>query len=136
MTRDDVDPERLVYFGHSLGAIRAPAALVAEPRFKAAVSLAGGYAGRSNAFPEIQAYHFAPHVKMPVLMINGVQNGVQHTLIPYDSAQLPLFEDLGSNIKKHVTLMDKHNPDANDVFREMTSWLEQIFDSDSADAPR
>jgi hypothetical protein len=42
-TRDDVDSERLIYVGCSMGATLAPISLALEPRFRAAVLLVGGY---------------------------------------------------------------------------------------------
>ena len=46
VTRRDVDPDRLVYFGLSLSASQGPIGLVAEPEFDAAVLLSGGYTQR------------------------------------------------------------------------------------------
>ncbi len=123
LTRSDVDPSRLVYFGHSLGAYRGPATLVTDTRFTAAVLLAGGYVDSLYRFPEIDNYHFAPHVKTPVLMINGVNDNVAS----YEPSQRPLFEDLGSEIKDHQRLMTGHNPPAEDVFRLMHDWLKKLF---------
>jgi serine/threonine protein kinase/predicted esterase len=123
LTRSDVDPGRLVYFGHSLGAYRGPATLVTDTRFTAAVLLAGGYVDSLYRFPEIDSYHFAPHVVTPVLMINGVNDNVAG----YESSQRPLFEDLGSKIKNHKRLMCGHNPPAEDVFGIMHPWLKKLF---------
>ena len=123
VTRPDVDANRLVYFGHSLGAIRGPATLATEPRFTAAVLQAGGYIHSRREFPEIDPYQFTPHVKTPVLMINGTTDNIME----YESTQIPFFEDLGSKIKKRVPLNSGHNPPAEDTHREMTTWLDQVF---------
>ena len=129
LTRPDVDRNRLVYYGQSLGAMRGPATLVTEPRFTAAVLLAGGYIRHFEQVPEIDSYQFTPHVTTPLLMINGINDGGQ----PYESSQLPFFEDLASEVKHHVLLPAGHNPPAEDVFREMDQWLKQLFDRDRLD---
>lgn len=128
LTRSDVDANRLVYFGHSLGSIRGPATLATEPRFTAAVLQAGGYSLSLRGFPEIDPYQFTPHVKTPVLMINGTTDNIME----YESTQIPFFEDLGSKIKKRVPLNSGHNPPAEDTHREMTTWLDQVFKGKTA----
>jgi serine/threonine protein kinase/predicted esterase len=130
LTRSDVDPSRLVYFGHSLGAFRGPAALVADTRFTAAVLLSGGYIDKLYNFPEIDNYQFTPHVTTPVLMINGVDDNVG----AYESSQRPCFEDLGSEIKHHERLLAGHNPPADAVFRVMDGWLKRLFSTTNGDS--
>jgi predicted esterase len=123
LSRDDVDPNRLVYFGHSLGAFRGPATLVADTRFSAAVLLSGGYVDNVRLYPEMDNYQFTPHVKTPVLMINGANDNVG----AYKSSQRPCYEDLGSEIKHHTLLNTGHNPPASDVYESMNTWLDQLF---------
>lgn len=128
LTRPDVDANRLVYFGQSLGSARGPATLATEPRFNAAVLLAGGYHHAFHEYPEIDPYQFTPHVKTPVLMINGAGDNIME----YESSQIPFYEDLGSKTKKHVRLSAGHNPPADDVHREMTTWLDQVYKDKTA----
>jgi predicted esterase len=132
LTRADVNADRLIYFGHSLGAFRGPATLVTDGRFTAAVLLSGGYTDQTSSFPEIDNYQFTPHLKTPVLMINGATD----TIGAYETSQLPCYEDIGSEIKKHVVLPAGHNPPAQDVFSEMTKWLDQLFADASVEANR
>src|SRR5262249_13696498 len=70
-TRSDIDSQRLSFSGFSLGAAIAPVLLVAEPRFKSALLISGGYHHASAWVPEIDPRRYAPHFKLPVLMLNG-----------------------------------------------------------------
>lgn len=78
-TRDDVDQERIAYYGWSWGGAMAPLALSLEPRFQAAVlHVAGLYDSRplpevdplgtppeDKRFHVAESGHFVPH---PVLI--------------------------------------------------------------------
>lgn len=121
LTRKDVDPKRLVYFGLSNGALRGPMALATDTRYQAAVLLSGGYTKWHKTIPEIQAFHFTPEVKQPVLMMNGTSDQV----FPVETSQKPMFTDLGSTKKKHVLFSAHHIISAHDVFNTMTEWLEE-----------
>ena len=119
LTREEVNPERLIYFGLSNGAIRAPICLSTETRLKAGILLAGGYVPWHKLRPEIQQYQFTPHVKQPTLMINGTADQV----FPLETSQKTMFSDLGSENKKHVLFPADHLPDANDVYDVISQWL-------------
>ena len=70
-TRGDIDPDRLAYFGFSWGAMLGPVMTAAEPRFQAAVLLAGGYRpcsahARGRALPVRPVHaHPDPHDQRP-----------------------------------------------------------------------
>ncbi|MCP4890665.1 MAG: protein kinase [Planctomycetaceae bacterium] len=119
LTRDAVDPERLIYFGLSNGAIRGPMCLSTDPRLKAAILLAGGYTPWHRNRPEIQPYQFTPHVKQPTLMINGSADQV----FPLETSQKTMFRDLGSTNKRHALFPADHLPDEKDVYRVIDEWL-------------
>ena len=126
LTRDDVDSNRLIYYGQSYGSLRAPPILAAEQRFAAAVLQVGGYrfTKTGEGFPELNGFQFTPHVKTPVLMVNGLAD----TVFPFDTAQVPMFEDLGSETKRHVVQDGvRHNVNAQDMAREMDDWLGSLF---------
>lgn len=121
LTRHDVDPERTVYFGLSNGAIRGPMALATDTRYQAAILLSGGYGGWHKSLPEIQAFHFTPQVKQPVLMMNGTSDHI----FPVETSQKTMFGDLGSARKKHVLFSADHIIDAYEVFNTITKWLDE-----------
>ena len=120
LTRNDVDPKRLVYFGLSQGALRGPMALATDTRYRAAVLLSGGYTKWTKRPPVIQAYHFTPEVKQPILMMNGTSDQV----FPVATSQKPMFTDLGSPQKKHILFSAHHIINAHEVFHTMTQWLD------------
>jgi len=121
LTRKDVDPKRLVYFGLSNGALRGPMALATDTRYTAAVLLSGGYVKWHKNRPEIQAFHFTPEVKQPTLMMNGTSDQV----FPVETSQKPMFTDLGSPQKKHILFSAHHIISAHEVFNTMVEWLEE-----------
>ena len=70
-TRSDINSKRLVYVGLSRAAAMGPVMVVVEPRLQAAVSISGGLYSRP-AMAEVEPFLFAPHVQIPVLMLNGL----------------------------------------------------------------
>ena len=50
-----------------------------EPRFKAAVPVGGGFAPEPE-MPEIRELNFAPHVKIPTVMINVIVATISSSL--------------------------------------------------------
>ncbi len=123
LTRDDIDPDKIMAFGISNGANRLVMALAVDDRIRAGVLLGGGYTRWHLKRPAICEYHFAPHVHQPVLMVNGLDD-VIHT---YDSSQIPLFEWLGSQEKRHVVFPAPHLPERQDVMTATEDWLERVI---------
>jgi formylglycine-generating enzyme required for sulfatase activity/dienelactone hydrolase len=117
-TRPDIDSQRLTYAGFSLGAVIAPVLLAAEPRFKAAVLTAGGYY-HTHWVPEIDPRRYAPHFKLPVLMLNGSCDAI----FPLHSSQTPMFRHLGSADKQHKVLLGNHWVPADEAVRIADEWL-------------
>ena len=75
-----------------------------------------------GVLPEAQPANFAPHVKVPVLMVNGKYDfGVSA------AAQQHFFDILGTDParKKHVVLEGGHVPqDVRGLFREVLAWYD------------
>jgi eukaryotic-like serine/threonine-protein kinase len=89
-TRSDIDIARLGFYGVSLGAVIGPRLIAVEPRIKVAVLASGGiYDGDP---PEVNAWNFAPHVHVPVLMVNGRDDFIS----PVETDQKPLFAAFGT----------------------------------------
>ena len=91
-TRDDIDKERIAYYGMSGGAAFAPLALAVEDRFKAGVLVVGGFYIWVELPPAIDSINHAPRVKTPVLMVNGKED----FFFPVETSQVPMFELLGT----------------------------------------
>jgi len=87
-TRDDIDHERIAYYGMSGGAVFGPLVLAIEQRFKAAVLVVGGFYTWIDLPAEADPLNHAPRVQTPVLMINGKED----FFFPVETSQVPMFE--------------------------------------------
>jgi formylglycine-generating enzyme required for sulfatase activity/predicted esterase len=128
-SRDDINADAIAYQGISNGAIWAPMFLALEPRIKTALVLLGGALvtpiHETPMPPEIDAYNYAPQVTQPVLMINGRHDAI----FPYETAQRPLFDRLGTakDRKEHKTFPGGHSSSmfTNELITEGLNWLDR-----------
>jgi len=123
-TRSDIDHNRLAYYGISFGAVLGPINLAVENRFKVAVFAAGG-CDYAKELPESDPFNYAPHVTIPVLMINGRYD----LMIPLDTCQEPLFRALGTPAqdKQHVLFDSGHIPPLIPWMKETLDWLDHYL---------
>ena len=89
-SRSDIDATKIAFYGVSLGAQLAPVYLAVEPRLRTGVLLSGGFETWTVP-PETDPVNFASRVRQPVLMVNGREDFD----LPYDTAQVPLFNMSG-----------------------------------------
>jgi formylglycine-generating enzyme required for sulfatase activity/dienelactone hydrolase len=126
-TRPDIDHDKLAYVGFSWGALMGPVMIAPEDRFKTGVFLIGGICA-CKRHPTSDPANFAPRVKIPILMINGTDDSV----FPYETAQKPMFNLLGTAEahKKHVRFPGGHgisweyHEQSN---REVVEWLDRYL---------
>jgi dienelactone hydrolase len=118
-TRPDVDRTRLAFYGISTGAAAGVILTALEPRLRTTV-LQG--AGIYESAPEIDPLNYAPRVRIPTLMLNGRYDFET----PFETAQRPLFDLLGSSVenKKHVAFEKGHALPVEDVARAILPWLD------------
>ncbi|MHC4117727.1 MAG: protein kinase domain-containing protein [Planctomycetota bacterium] len=124
-TRGDINIDKLGYAGLSWGGMMGAVMIALEDRFDAAVLLYGGICA-CRRHPTSDPANFAPRVKIPTLMINGTDD----TVFPYEQAQIPLFNLLGTpeTHKKHVIFPGGHS-----IFweyhkkcdEEIVKWLDE-----------
>ena len=123
MTRSEIQEEGLAYVGFSWGGQMGPLMLAMDPRFSAAVFVAGGlWNGRQ--LPQADPFNFAPRVSAPVLMVNGIEDAV----FPSETSQKPLFNLLGSEEKYHSEIQAGHGISGthrSQVVRETLEWLDR-----------
>ncbi len=83
LSRDspDIDAKRTGFVGASSGAFGQGIVLALEPRLKAAVLISAGLLRYETPHPMCDIMNYAPHITVPVLMING---RMDH-LLPYVS---------------------------------------------------
>jgi len=94
-TRDDIDHERIAFYGMSGGAVFGPLVLAIEQRFKAAVLVVGGFYTWIDLPAEADPLNHAPRVQTPVLMVNGKED----FCFPVETSQVPMFELLRTRNK-------------------------------------
>ncbi len=121
-TRRDIDSARLAYLGYSWGAAMGPIMMAVEPRLKMGILVVAGL-NFQRALPEVDEVHYAPRVKIPVLMLNGKYD----FFFPYETSQLPFFELLGTPRarKKLVVHETSHSFPGTDLARESLAWLDE-----------
>ena len=124
-TREDVDSDRLGYYGFSWGGQTAPIVLAVEDRIDAAVLNVGGLWDYYRFLPEIDPLNFVTQVRSPVLMLNGEYDVV----FPLMTAQKPMFELLGTDPahKKHYVTSAAHIVPRDALIRETLDWFDQYL---------
>jgi eukaryotic-like serine/threonine-protein kinase len=123
-TRNDININKLGYYGISWGSVVGPIMIATEDRFRVAVFAAGG-CNNEKVLPEIDPINFAPRVKIPVLMINGRYDFE----LPLETCQEPMFRAIGSapEAKRHVLYDTGHSPPQLPVMKEALNWLDQYL---------
>jgi dienelactone hydrolase len=123
-TRSDVDASKVAFLGLSMGANDAPNFLAVDPRFKAAVTMAGGLTAVPR-LPEVDSANFAPYVHTPFLMINGRQDFMRQ----YESSQLALYNLLGlpESDKRLASYDGGHLPPRAVMIKETLDWLDRYL---------
>ena len=124
-TREDVDSNRMGYYGFSWGGSAAPIALAVEDRFDAAVLNTGGLVEDQRYLPEVDPINFVRHVRLPIVMLNGEYDVVY----PLENAQKTMFELLGTDPahKKHYISPAAHYVHRDMLIRETLNWFDRYL---------
>lgn len=126
-TRDDINSDKIAFWGFSWGARLGPIILAVEDRIQLGLFLSGGLYIRKIQ-PVINEALFVPRVKVPVLMINGKYD--------YDfqlgTGQKFLFDLLGTRAeeKEHFVLDSGHNVFAThreQATKKVLEWLDRYL---------
>ncbi len=126
-TRDDIDVDKLAFVGLSWGGEMGPLMIAAEDRFETGILLLGGICACAR-HPAADPANFAPHVKVPMLMVNSTGDSI----FPYETAQRPLFDLLGTpeSEKKHVLFPGGHGIPweyREQYHAEIVAWLDKYL---------
>ncbi|MFC1628133.1 protein kinase [Gemmatimonadota bacterium] len=123
-TREDIDTEQLAYFGYSWGSANAPIMTVVESRLKASILYVGGLYP-VKVLPEADPFNFLPRVQVPTLMLNGRYD----YFYPYESTQIPFFNNLGTpdNHKEFYLSEGSHNVPREEVMARSLAWLDRYL---------
>ncbi len=122
--RPEINSDRVAYWGPSWGGAMGVIMVALEPRIKAAVLVVGGFY-LQETLPEVDQIHFAPRVKVPVLMLNGRYDH----FYPVETSQLPMFRLLGTDPahKRHILYDVGHAIPRNSLYRETLDWLDRYL---------
>ncbi|MFZ2054624.1 MAG: protein kinase [Candidatus Aminicenantales bacterium] len=125
-TRQDIDSDKLAYYGMSWGAWMGAYVPAVEERLKASILLAGGFdIFNPRPRPEASETNYLTRVKIPTLMLNGRYD----SYFPYETSIKPMFDLLGTQ-EKHKDLKvyeTDHLPPKNEFIKETLAWLDKYL---------
>jgi dienelactone hydrolase len=120
-SREDIDVDRIAYYGISWGAGIGGVLLALEPRIQTAVLESGGV-WLKPVLPEADQRTFLPRIEIPTLMLGGRRDGA----FPLETSQMPMFRLLGTprSDKVHEVFETGHTLDKNRAVRTILQWLD------------
>jgi serine/threonine protein kinase/formylglycine-generating enzyme required for sulfatase activity/dienelactone hydrolase len=123
-TRPEIDRNKLAYQGVSWGGVMGTVLPAVENRIKVCVLVVGGF-NLQKSLPEVDELNFAPHVTVPVLMLNGRFD----FFCPVETSQEPMFRMLGTprEHKRRVVYGTGHNIPRAELIKETLDWLDRYL---------
>jgi serine/threonine protein kinase/dienelactone hydrolase len=123
-TRDDIDADKLAYYGVSWGGAMGAIMPAVEKRIKASVLLVAGL-DFQRSLPEVEPVNFLPRIKTAVLMLNGKYD----FFFPYETSQLPFYTLLGTpkENKEIFVYEGGHTVPGTSLVKETLAWLDRYL---------
>ncbi len=123
-TRQDIDSDKLAYYGMSWGGWIGPIITAVEERVQVSI-LAPGAILPPRLRPEVEQINYITRVKVPTLMMNGRYD----TIAPLETNIQPMFDLLGTPEEhKALKLYDTdHIPPRNEYIKETMGWLDRYL---------
>ena len=129
-TREDIDKEKIAYYGYSWGGICGNIVPAVEDRVKVSIlNLAGitiSYAPMDDEIhPLMDPFNYVSRVKVPTLILSGEYD----ILFPYDLMVKPMVDLLGTPDENKLSLIfpSGHHIPKNDLIRESLKWLDKYL---------
>ncbi|MEE8368594.1 MAG: dienelactone hydrolase family protein, partial [Thermoanaerobaculia bacterium] len=121
-TREDIDADRLAYYGLSWGAAMGAIMPAVEKRFEAVILYVAGFFFQ-RALPEADQINYVTRVTQPTLMLNGELD----FYFPVETSQRPMFEMLGTpdEHKKWIRYPGGHSVPRTEMIKETLAWLDR-----------
>ena len=125
-TRDDLDSERIAYYGTSWGGMLGAILPAVEKRIRTNILYVAGFCFQ-RAQPEADQIQYVGRVLQPTLMLNGELD----FFFPAETSQKPMFDMLGTppEHKKRITFPRGHTVPKVDLIRESLAWLDRYLGS-------
>jgi len=122
-TREDIDTDRIAYYGMSWGGILGAIIPAVEDRLKASILVPGILHGRGRT--EVNQINYLSRVTLPTLMLGGEFDTRQ----PVETAIIPMYNLLGTpdddkDLKLYPT---DHIPPKTEIIRETLDWLDKYL---------
>ncbi len=123
-TREELDREKLAFYGYSWGARIGSIAGAVEDRLRLLVLAHGGLPSAPRP-PEVDEFNFLPRVRVPVLMVSGRYDHIY----PVDPSQQPFFDLLGTaaSDKMRLVFESGHSSPRNELIRAVLGWLDRYL---------
>jgi len=119
-TRADIDSEKIAYYGMSWGGNLGALIPAVEDRVKTSVLISGSFRALQPR-PEASPVSYAPWVKTPTLMLNGLYDR------NIDDGIRPMFDLLGTTDKALITYETDHIPPRAEYIKETLAWLDKYL---------
>jgi pimeloyl-ACP methyl ester carboxylesterase len=122
-TRNDMDLQRVAYYGYSAGAVEGLIYAAVEPRYGTAILVAGGLSPSSlNWIAEASPPHFLFHLKVPKLLLNGRYDEVH----PLKTWIEPMYQALPEPKRLHLYNAG-HTPPLEIIVPVVNAWLDETM---------
>ncbi len=122
--RDDLDADRVAYYGVSWGGAMGAIMPAVEKRIRAVVLYVAGL-NFQRALPEADQINYVTRVTQPTLMLNGELD----FFFPAETSQKPMFDLLGTSPehKKRLTYPRGHTVPKREMIKESLAWLKRYL---------
>ena len=122
-TRDDIDTERLAYYGMSWGAMLGVIIPAVERRLATVIMLAGGLV--DAGLPEANPLNYAPRMTLPTLMLVGRYDSI----LGFEPSAKPLFDLIGTPEEHKLMKIYEtdHIPPKKEYIAEILAWLDEYL---------
>ena len=121
-SRDDMDMDKLSYYGISWGGSIANILLAIDDRVKNSVLYVAGIEFQTCK-KEVDKFYYTSRIKIPVLMVNGKYDH----FFPLETSQIPMFKLLGTpeEDKKHYVYETGHYVPRDELIKLHLDWLKK-----------
>lgn len=119
-TREDIDVDKLAFYGMSWGSMLGTVIPAVEQRVKTSIILAGGLL--DIGLPEVNPLNYVPRITMPYLMLVGRYDSIWG----FEGSAEPLFDLIGTSEEHKVMKVYEtdHIPPKSEYIAEILSWLD------------